>query len=610
MTAPLSAGAASATRRWRRRAARAPRRGGRRAGRTPGPGAAGPAPRWPARRRPTAHPAAPSLGQVVPAGDGRRRPGRGQRREAARRGSPRGADVPAVRPGGRPTGRRPARPSKPQSSQRISTNVRCLTSSSGRPAGGEARCCAGSSSSRPSSLRQQDRRGSSRGSGPGPRCGRPPAASAPGRDAHEPLPTGSAGRSRRWSSRRAPRPTRRNAASPISASSGSSTPALEQLRRGHQVVGLLGDRHEVEAERAGGRQDAQAGVGPAGGDGGRDGEVGALLAAVALDVDRVEPVPGELVVEQHPGAGAALPVDVAHAGPGQVVDAGEPERVARRDDQPLLPVHQPDHRARAGAEHPVEVRQRVLAGGRVQQVRAGEVAQPVAAARPGRPASRRWTTPGVSRGSRSRSARRGQVEHQVVRPDRHDRASDLVQPAQQLDLDLARRRGDPPGRRGRRSRPSARTSEVSTPAPRGSGVATTCPPTRPSRTRTQSSMPTGRGELAGEPRRAWSAAGPARCPRARPAAGRRRCRTSARPTPGSRVRPITGVASTTPSTTGCPGRTATPCTASTPSSATTCAVQSSRPALEPASTITRSLTAAAAVHGRGDQRSAGPARSA
>jgi hypothetical protein len=58
--------------------------------------------------------------------------------------------------------------------------------------------------------------------------------------------------------------------------------------------------------------------------------------------------------------------------------------------------------------------------------------------------------------------------------------------------------------------------------------------------------------------------------------------------------PITGVASTTPSTTGCPGRTATPCTASTPSSATTWAVQSSRPALEPASTTTRSHTAAAA----------------
>ena len=54
------------------------------------------------------------------------------------------------------------------------------------------------------------------------------------------------------------------------------------------------------------------------------------------------------------------------------------------------------------------------------------------------------------------------------------------------------------------------------------------------------------------------------------------------------------MSSTTPSTTGWPGRTATPCTASVPTSATTAAVWSSRPALEPAITITRSDLAAAA----------------
>src|SRR5205085_2280129 len=57
--------------------------------------------------------------------------------------------------------------------------------------------------------------------------------------------------------------------------------------------------------------------------------------------------------------------------------------------------------------------------------------------------------------------------------------------------------------------------------------------------------------------------------------------------------PRTGVASTTPSTTGCPGRTATPCTTRTPSRSTTPAVWSSRPALDPATTMTRSARAAA-----------------
>ena len=48
---------------------------------------------------------------------------------------------------------------------------------------------------------------------------------------------------------------------------------------------------------------------------------------------------------------------------------------------------------------------------------------------------------------------------------------------------------------GTTSSPSARTSEVSTPAPRGSGVATVSPPTTPSLTRTQSSMPNGEASL-------------------------------------------------------------------------------------------------------------------
>ena len=57
--------------------------------------------------------------------------------------------------------------------------------------------------------------------------------------------------------------------------------------------------------------------------------------------------------------------------------------------------------------------------------------------------------------------------------------------------------------------------------------------------------------------------------------------------------PITGVVPTTPSTTGCPGRTATPCTASVPTWATTDAVWSPRPALDPAMITTRSARSAA-----------------
>ena len=88
----------------------------------------------------------------------------------------------------------------------------------------------------------------------------------------------------------------------------------------------------------------------------------------------------------------------------------------------------------------------------------------------------------------------GEVEDQVVGTDRDDGALDLRQPPQQLDGDPLPRvvalhaRRDP-------SKPSARTSEVSTPAPRGSGEATTSPPTEPSRTRTQSSIPTDGGSF-------------------------------------------------------------------------------------------------------------------
>ena len=160
-----------------------------------------------------------------------------------------------------------------------------------------------------------------------------------------------------------------------------------------------------------------------------------LLAGVAADGGRVDAQPAQLVVEQHPGAGAALAVDVAQAGTGEVGDAGQPQRVAGGDQKTLVAVHQPDHgQLGIRAEDPVQVRKRVLAGSRVEQMRAGQVAQPVA--QRDQPAQR----PHVRRRQGeervgSAQCRGRHVQHQVVRADRDDRALDVGQPAQQLHPD-------------------------------------------------------------------------------------------------------------------------------------------------------------------------------
>ena len=85
-----------------------------------------------------------------------------------------------------------------------------------------------------------------------------------------------------------------------------------------QVVGLAGDRDEVEPEGSGGGQDAHPGIGAPGGDGGGHGEVGVLLPCVAGYLLGVETAAVQLVVQQGPGAGAALPVHVAQAGTDEV----------------------------------------------------------------------------------------------------------------------------------------------------------------------------------------------------------------------------------------------------------------------------------------------------
>ena len=220
-----------------------------------------------------------------------------------------------------------------------------------------------------------------------------------------------------------------------------------------------------------------------------------LLAGVAGDRGRVDAQPAQLVVEQYPGAGAALPVDVAQAGTGEVGDAGQPQRVAGGDQKTLVAVHQPDHgQLGVRAEDPVQVRQRVLAGGRVEQMRAGQVAQPVA--QRDQPAQR----PDVRRRQseeRVGGAQRGggHVQHQVVRADRDDRALDVGQPAQQLHPDpLA---GVVTLHPGRHHQQAVRADQRGQHAGRArQRVSPRCRRRRcPSRTRTQSSEPMAEASL-------------------------------------------------------------------------------------------------------------------
>ena len=97
-----------------------------------------------------------------------------------------------------------------------------------------------------------------------------------------------------------------------------------------------------------------------------------------------------------------------------------------------------DDRDVATGENLVDVGERVRAGLRIEKVRTGQVAQPVAER--DQPAhrsdvARRERHPGVA----GTELRGGEVENHVVRADRDDRPVDLVEAAQQLDLDLLAR---------------------------------------------------------------------------------------------------------------------------------------------------------------------------
>ncbi len=96
---------------------------------------------------------------------------------------------------------------------------------------------------------------------------------------------------------------------------------------------------------------------------------------------------------------------------------------------------EPDDRDLATSQDLIDVGQRVRPGLRVEQVRPGQVAEPVA--QRNQPAHRS----DVARSERhvrvaGAQLRSGEVEDHVVRADRDDRPLDLGEAAQQLDLHL------------------------------------------------------------------------------------------------------------------------------------------------------------------------------
>ena len=288
------------------------------------------------------------------------------------------------------------------------------------------------------------------------------------------------------------------------------------------------------------------------------------------------PRPAQRVVEQHPGAGAALAVDVAQLGAREVGEAGQSQRVAGCDQQTLVAVDQPHH---------------------------GQLGSPSRRSGPGTAAcTRRWpgragaSPPGGTSPSRSATrppsdptfddAKRDQRVGRAQAPRRRRRARGRASRSRRSCARCRRARAAtrtwtrspawwPSTPAGTTSRPSARTSEVSTPAARGSGVATTSPPTRPSRYPHPVVRAERRRQLAGQSSGGRPDARAGRRLRAQPASVRRRCRTSARPRRGSRGLPGSGWPDRLrrcPARPGDPGRTATPCTASEPTVATTRAV--------------------------------------
>ena len=161
------------------------------------------------------------------------------------------------------------------------------------------------------------------------------------------------------------------------------------------------------------------------------------------------PAARELVVEQHAGARAALPVDVAQA--RKVGEAGR-----RRAGCPAATISPCSRCTSRTTSTSCPGSTRSIHGSVYSPVSGSSRWQPERWQRPSRSATSPPSEPtGAAHERLHRVAgaqqRGGEVEHGIVRADRDDRALDRVEVAQQPHLDLARPRRGPRARRARRA---------------------------------------------------------------------------------------------------------------------------------------------------------------
>src|SRR5690554_4042180 len=110
---------------------------------------------------------------------------------------------------------------------------------------------------------------------------------------------------------------------------------IEAFAPTHQQVVLGGQRQEIQTELVRGGFDAEAGIGHAGGNVGRDSRMGVLLKFETGDPLCRKPRIAQQYIEQSPGTGFPLAIDEAYVIAQQVGQMVDTKRVTRRYHQPL-----------------------------------------------------------------------------------------------------------------------------------------------------------------------------------------------------------------------------------------------------------------------------------
>ncbi|OQA08719.1 MAG: hypothetical protein BWY65_01384 [Firmicutes bacterium ADurb.Bin373] len=96
--------------------------------------------------------------------------------------------------------------------------------------------------------------------------------------------------------------------------------------------------------------------------------MGILLVLVAVDLLRINALLPQQVIKQDPGTGAALPVNIADACPGQICEITDVHGVAFSQDQPLFTVNQVDKFYLSAGKQPFYIGNIVIACFLVKQV--------------------------------------------------------------------------------------------------------------------------------------------------------------------------------------------------------------------------------------------------